>query len=226
MTSKLSWEYLSTADAVAQVASQYILTVARQAIETRGCFRFVLAGGRTPAQTYQLLRQAPAMWAHWHIYYGDERCLPADDPELNSVMAEQVWLAQVSIPKNQIHPMPVQLDPTVAAHQYAEMIATALPFDLVLLGMGEDGHTASLFPNHHHPTDEWVHVVGNAPKPPPTRLSLSIKALSETRQLLCLVTGTSKQVAVEAWRRGEYLPIARVFPKEQGKVLTDLSFNL
>ena len=221
----LQWEVFDSAETVAQVASQTILVMAEQAIKARNCFRLVLAGGRTPERTYQLLCQAKAMWTHWHIYYGDERCLPIDDPERNSVMAKQAWLNQVAIPATQIYPIPAQFAPTIAAKQYAQTIANILPFDLVLLGMGEDGHTASLFPEHLYASDELVHAVFEAPKPPAERVSLSVKALSETRQLLFLVTGISKQAAVTAWRRGEDLPVARICPKEKGRVLTDLALT-
>jgi len=218
----LQWEVFDTAEMVARVASQFILATAEQAIKKQGYFRLVLAGGRTPKRAYQLLCEAEAHWTHWHIYYGDERCLPTDDPERNSVLAQRAWLDQVTIPVTQIHPIPAQLGAVIAAKQYALIIEKVIPFDLVLLGMGEDGHTASLFPKHLHAPDELVHAVFNAPKPPAERVSLSVKALSASRQLLFLVTGDSKREAMTAWQRGEDLPVARIYPQEKGKVLTDL----
>ena len=125
---KLQWEVYDSAETVAQVASQFILMTAEQAIEARGYFRLVLAGGRTPERAYQLLRQAEARWTHWHIYYGDERCLPESDPERNSVMAQRAWLDYVAVPSTQIHPIPAQLGAVVATKQYAEIIEKILPF--------------------------------------------------------------------------------------------------
>ena len=81
---------------------------------------------------------------------------------------------------------------------------------MVLLGMGEDGHTASLFPEHQHPENELTHAVYNAPKPPPERVSLSRKALSQNHNLIIMVTGESKQESVEKWRNGEALPVSSI----------------
>jgi 6-phosphogluconolactonase len=92
---------------------------------------------------------------------------------------------------------------------------------MVLLGMGEDGHTASLFPNHHHDENELAHAVYNSPKPPPERVSLSAKALSNTQQLLFLITGANKQDAVKAWRTGANLPVATIVPENPIDVYID-----
>lgn len=219
--SAIQWQSFEHAEAVAEETYQCILTVSKLAIAHKGFFSIVLAGGSTPKQTYALLRNAKAEWANWHIYYGDERCLPEEDPERNSVMASQVWLNHVPIPKVQIHSIPAQLGAIEAASRYSDVIKEALPFDMVLLGMGEDGHTASLFPGHSHPENELVHAVFNAPKPPPERVSLSITTLCNTHTLLFLVTGASKKSAVTAWQRGENLPIAQIQPITGATVFID-----
>ena len=90
------------------------------------------------------------------------------------------------------------------------LVAAALAFDLVLLGMGEDGHTASLFPGQAHAPGELVHAVLGAPKPPPQRVSLGLAALNEAHEVLVLIAGSSKHGAVERWRRGEDLPVTRI----------------
>ncbi len=217
----LNWQLRDNADAVAYEACQKIVSCAQQAIDKKGFFSLVLAGGSTPKQTYRLLAETDSDWAHWHIYYGDERCLPENDAERNSVMAAQVWLDPVQMSSNQIHPIPAHLGTKTAAHHYTEIIKKALPFDMVLLGMGEDGHTASLFPGHTHSPDELVHAVYNAPKPPPDRVSLSVAALSNTDELLLIVTGASKREAVTAWRHGNTLPIAQIQAKQNTTVLID-----
>ncbi|MBE0436785.1 MAG: 6-phosphogluconolactonase [Methylomicrobium sp.] len=209
---KIHWHSFATADKVAASAAQQILAAAEQAIAARGAFKLVLAGGSTPEKVYQLLAESLADWSNWHIYYGDERCLPVDHAERNSRMAGSVFLDKVSIPAGQIHTMPAELGPEKAAEAYRPTIEQAGRFDMVLLGMGEDGHTASLFPGHVHSIDETVHAVFNSPKPPPERISLSAKTLSNSLQVLFLVTGAGKQEAVKQWRQGEVLPVALIRP--------------
>lgn len=206
------WHFFSTADEVAKAVCSQILEVARAAIDHKGQFKLVLAGGSTPEKVYRLLAEADADWTNWHIYFGDERCLPADHPERNSFMANRTLLDKVAIPALQIHPMLAELGPEQAAAHYSQVIDEADGFDMVLLGMGEDGHTASLFPGHRHPVDELAHAVYESPKPPPERVSMSAKALSNTQTLLFLITGTSKQQAVKQWRSGENLPVASINP--------------
>ena len=215
------WHTLETADQVAQAAYQHILNAAKQAIAERGSFKLVLAGGGTPEKVYRLLAQADADWERWFIYYGDERCLPADHAERNSLMAASVFLDKVAIPKAQVFTIPAERGPEAAAQQYRHIVAAALPFDLVLLGMGEDGHTASLFPGHRHNEDELAHAVYNSPKPPPERVSISAQALSDTQQLIFLITGANKQDAVKSWRSGEDLPVAAIIPESPVDIYID-----
>ena len=215
------WHTLETADLVALAAYQQILDAAEHAIAEHGAFKLVLAGGGTPEKVYRLLAQADADWARWFIYYGDERCLPADHADRNSLMATSVFLDKVAIPAAQIFTIPAELGPEAAAQQYQQTVATALPFDLVLLGMGEDGHTASLFPGHSHSADELAHAVYNSPKPPSERVSISAKALSNTQQLIFLITGANKQDAVKSWRSGEDLPVAAIIPKNPIDIYID-----
>ncbi|MDJ0870762.1 MAG: 6-phosphogluconolactonase [Gammaproteobacteria bacterium] len=220
------WHVLMDPESVAQEAAFRILSAAKAAIAERGVFRLVLSGGHTPERAYRFLSQAEADWANWEIYFGDERCLPADDRERNSVMAAQTWLDLVPIPSHRIHAMPAELGADRAAKEYARLVREALPFDMVLLGMGEDGHTASLFPGQEHPRDELVHAVHNAPKPPPDRVTLSAPALGDTRQILLLVTGSSKRPAIQAWCQGEPVPIARIEGMSLMEVLTDQKAGL
>jgi len=215
------WRLFDTPDAVAEAASTLILQQADRAIAERGAFHIVLAGGSTPARCYRLLTESHSDWSHWHIWFGDERCLPADHPERNSRMAQQNLLSQVPIPASQIHPIPAELGPEVAAARYQSLIEPVLPFDTVLLGMGEDGHTASLFPGQRHPVDALVVPVHGAPKPPPDRVSLGRSALGRCRQLLFLVSGAGKQTAVAAWRAGDLLPAASIHSEGSATVLLD-----
>ena len=215
------WHTLETADQVALAAYQQILNAAEQAIAEHGTFKLVLAGGSTPEKVYRLLARAGADWSKWFIYYGDERCLPADHADRNSVMAKQAFLEKVAIPDAQIFTIPAELGPEQAAEKYQQIVASALPFDMVLLGMGEDGHTASLFPGHQHQENELAHAVYNSPKPPPERVSISAKALSNTQQLIFLITGSNKQEAVNNWRSGLDLPVATIVPENPIDIYID-----
>jgi 6-phosphogluconolactonase len=119
----------------------------------------------------------------------------------------------VAIPAAQIHTMPAEMGGELAAAFYRPLVAAALPFDMVLLGMGEDGHVASLFPGHEHNQDELVHAVHNSPKLPPERVSISAKALSASHEVIFLITGSNKQDAVKRWKEGEDLPVAGIRPE-------------
>ncbi|HJR10767.1 MAG TPA: 6-phosphogluconolactonase, partial [Rhodanobacteraceae bacterium] len=125
-----------------------VLATARDAIAQHGAFDIVLAGGNTPRKLYRALRNADPDWAHWHVWFGDERCAPPDDPERNSRMTCDEWLDHVAIPAANMHPIPAESGARDAAVLYARELRGLDTFDLVLLGLGEDGHTASLFPGH------------------------------------------------------------------------------
>ena len=215
------WHTLETADQVAQAAYQQILTAAEHAIADHGNFKLVLAGGGTPEKVYRLLAQADADWGKWFIYYGDERCLPTDHADRNSLMATQAFLEKVAIPSAQIFTIPAELGAEKAAKKYQQVVANALPFDMVLLGMGEDGHTASLFPGHKNQENELAHAVYNSPKPPPERVSISALALSNTKQLIFLITGANKREAVKNWRAGQDLPVAEIVPENPIDIYID-----
>ncbi|KAF3977854.1 MAG: 6-phosphogluconolactonase [Methylococcales symbiont of Iophon sp. n. MRB-2018] len=206
------WHPFATANQVAQAVCTQILQSAEQAISARACFHLVLAGGSTPEKVYQLLAHAKTNWSKWYIYYGDERCLAADNSERNSTMATNALLSKTDIPVENIFTMPTELGAIEATKKYRQSIAKVEQFDLVLLGMGEDGHTASLFPGHINDQDETVHAVYNSPKPPSDRISLSAKTLANTRQLFFIVTGASKCEPVKQWKQGVNLPVASIAP--------------
>jgi 6-phosphogluconolactonase len=198
------WHTFRNLTELEQAATRTILDAAREAITMRGAFQLVLAGGNTPRNVYQSLRTADTAWNAWHIYFGDERCLPPEHAERNSVMAQQAWLNHVAIPPQQIHVIPAELGAEAAAARYAAILDDVGDFDLVLLGLGEDGHTASLFPGHNWPgATAAALAVHDAPKPPPDRVSLSAARLSRARAVLFLVSGSGKRQAINAWRAGQ-----------------------
>lgn len=182
------------------------------AIAQHGQFSIVLAGGNTPRAVYRLLRDAPTDWSKWHVYYGDERCLARDHVDRNSLMAEQALLGHVTIPATQIHTIPAELGSTRGAQAYAEQLESLGDFDLVLLGLGEDGHTASLFPGKPWDSEKAAIAVTHAPKPPPERVSISASRLSAAREVLFLVSGAGKQTAIDDWRAGVNIPASAIRP--------------
>ena len=215
------WTQLDEAEAIAKRSAETILEAAALAISDKGEFKLVLAGGRTPRLTYRLLAQADTDWNRWKIYYGDERCLPVGDAERNSTAAHDVWLGKVQIPETNLFTIPAELGPRAAAETYSAIVRAAVPFDLVLLGIGEDGHTASLFPGQVEPEGALVMPVYAAPKPPPERVSLTSAALSAAHSVLIQVTGTGKREALARWRKGESLPVARIGALRKLEVLMD-----
>jgi 6-phosphogluconolactonase len=211
------WQTEVDAAAVADAACRLIGMAARDAIADHGRFRMVLAGGTTPLATYRRLAASDQDWKRWSLYYGDERCAPADDPQRNSRMVQATGLAALA---GKHFPIATELGAKAAASRYRERIKAAQPFDMVILGMGEDGHTASLFPGGKWP-DKPVFAVRNAPKPPTERVTLGIGALQDCRSMLVLVTGQSKADAVRQWRDGADLPIARVSDVAHARVLVE-----
>ena len=209
------WHTCPNENAFRQQAVDVVLDAARAAIHERGRFDIVLAGGGTPRRVYEALRETETDWAAWHVYFGDERCLPETDTERNSRMANEAWLSHVSIPSAQIHPIPGEAGAPIAAAVYAATLSGVGDFDLVLLGLGEDGHTASLFPGQtaglRTNAPDAVPVF-DAPKPPPSRVSLCARRLAQTRQTLFMVTGSEKLTAVRQWTAGADIPARFIRP--------------
>ncbi len=221
----LEWRVLADADAVALAAARLIIQAAAESIEQRGRFRLVLAGGRTPEAAYRLLAHQAIDWTRWECYFGDERCLPVDHAERNSQMVERALLSQIPLAPGEVHPIAAERGAEEAAAAYARIIAAAVPFDLVLLGVGEDGHTASLFPGRPLDPEAWVIPVHDAPKPPPERVSLGLRGLQSSRHLLVLATGAGKREALRGWRAGAALPIAQVCRDQRVTLLLDEAAN-
>jgi len=209
------WHTVSDLQDLHDAALTAILDAAMLSIQQRGAFHLVISGGETPRKIYQQLRTVQTDWSKWHVYFSDERCLPKTDKNRNSRMAGNAWLDHVPIPEDQIHIIPTEIGAPQAALRYAATLSAVKMFDLVLLGLGEDGHTASLFPNHEwgdKPDSPDTLAVIDAPKPPPHRVSLSATRLSRSRGVLFLVAGESKRSAVTEWRNGKNIPAYAIVP--------------
>ena len=223
-TGDVRWLAVADVAKLERTACKRVIGAAKHAIDQRGQFLIVLAGGNTPRGVYRLLREQSAEWPRWNVYFGDERCLPAVSAQRNSNMAADEWLDHVPIPKGQLHPIPAELGANAAALAYSQTLRNVGEFDLVLLGLGDDGHTASLFPNHDWGTaldGPTVFAVFNAPKPPPERVSLSAARLSLAREVLFLIAGDSKRDAVARWRAGENIPAQAIRPGAGADVLIE-----
>jgi 6-phosphogluconolactonase len=208
---------------------------AQEAIRQRGRFILALAGGNTPRPLYQRLTQAPFVddidWGRVETYFGDERSVPADHPDSNYRMARAALLDHVPIPPANIHRM--DADPAYirqAARRYAQIVDAGVPadaagvpsFDLILLGMGPDGHTASLFPGTCVLHEQQRHVAAvYVDRMKTWRITLTLPVLNHARTLLFLVSGADKAPALarvfDAGDSGLPLPVQMLQP--HGEVL-------
>lgn len=171
------------------------------AVGARGTASLVLAGGSTPRGSYGLLARAPLPWRQIHLYFGDERCVPPGHEESNYRMARETLIDPAGVPAESVHRIEAERDPEEAAAAYARDIVARLgprpAFDVVLLGMGADGHTASLFPGSSV-LDERSRLVAAArvAKLPTPRVTLTLPAFEGARAVLFLVTGADKAPAL------------------------------
>jgi 6-phosphogluconolactonase len=189
--------------ALADAAARTVRDVAARAIAEHGRFRVAFPGGRTPGRLLAALAAPPIAgqvdWPRVEVFLADERALPPGDPERNDRLVLDSLVAPLGDHAPRIHPMAAEsADLEAAAARYAALLVE--PLDLVVLGMGEDGHVASLFPGSpllaEH--ERRVVVVRDSPKPPPCRLTLTPRTLAEARAVLVLVTGRAKHAAAQA----------------------------
>jgi 6-phosphogluconolactonase len=212
---------------VAEAAARRFIELAREAITERGRFTVALAGGSTPQRAYDLLASASYRqqldWSKAHIFFGDERSVPPDDAESNYRMANEALLSHVDLPAENIHRMNGVGDVVANARLYEDEMRTffndaAWPrFDLVLLGMGDDGHTASLFPGAQalHEEQAWVAGVW-VEKLSAYRITLTAPAINHAAHIIFLVTGENKaeplREILEGGHNPERLPAQLIKP--------------
>jgi 6-phosphogluconolactonase len=208
---QLSLELFSDPELLARNVAGRIRRACESAVESRGEFHIALAGGRTPERCYELLAAMNLSWDKLHIYFGDERCLPVGNEERNDTMAKHVWLGRVSIPESQIYSIAAELGPNQGAAHYSGLLDRAPQLDLILLGLGEDGHTASLFPNNPALDDGRSAVaVFNAPKAPAERISMGREYINRAREKWFIVSGSGKCDAMDRIMNGDPLPAAQI----------------
>lgn len=188
-------------ESLAVAAADFIAELAAKSIAARGMFSIALSGGSTPRALYGVLaaRADQIEWSRWHCFWGDERCVPPDHEDSCYRMARETLLDHVSVSAVNVHRIRCELSPSEAAHSYEQELRAFFAgewprFDLILLGMGEDGHTASLFPNTPalDVHDAWV-TANIAPSvKQPNRITLTIPAINAAANALFLVSGSSK----------------------------------
>ena len=208
--------------AAIEALSNYLVADIQRALCRQDCYRCALAGGSTPRRLYQRLAQPDVAglldWSRIHLFWGDERCVPSSDPQSNYRMIRESFLDHVPIPAGNIFPIDGTLDFERAAMTYAAVLGSE-PLDLILLGMGDDGHTASLFLTTPHLRQESRPVIATrSPLPPVNRISLSLRTINAARQVVFLVLGEHKagrlaQVMDQRGRQDAALPAAMVNPK-------------
>jgi 6-phosphogluconolactonase len=187
----------ATAEEVAEDAAASIAEALRAGGRT-----LVLTGGTSPIRTYQLLSDLDVEWGRVTVLFGDERCVPPLDPESNYRVARENLLDRAN--PATVHRIPAELGPDVGADLYAEVVTEEAPFDVVLLGVGEDGHVNSLFPGHRALKATGLTVgIHDSPKPPPERVTMTLEAIRDAKLILIIATGAGKADAVAMARRGE-----------------------
>lgn len=210
-------------------AAERFVKLAQRAVQDAGRFTVALSGGSTPRGLYALLATAEYReripWSQVHLFWGDERCVPPDHPESNYRTVAESLLSKIEIPESNVHRMAGEKEPKLAAAEYEaelknffHLSAGALPrFDLILLGLGEDGHTASLFPGSDALTDaERLVAAVYVEKLKSHRLTLTLPVLNNAAQIIFLVAGESKSAILREVLRANplssNLPAAKVQP--------------
>jgi 6-phosphogluconolactonase len=205
------------AEEVARAAASSFVELSRAAIDAQGRFSVALSGGSTPKRAYQLLAsdefKENVDWAKTHVFFGDERCVPPDDADSNYRMADEALLSRVSIPSRNVHRIMGEGDAVANSRLYEDELQiffdnAAWPrFDLMLLGMGDDGHTASLFPETEALAEMRAWVVANwIEKLGAYRITLSAPAINRSAHIAFLVTGASKAARLKEIIRGPREP--------------------
>lgn len=205
-------------------AAELFVEQAAEAISQRGRFLVALNGGNTPMRLFQLLAtdfREKLDWSNVHVFWGDERCVPVDDPGSSYGQAKEALLSHVNIPENNIHRIKGELPPPVASKEYAQTLKSFAEdnldfphFDLVYLGMGEDGHTASLFPGSPvEVTEPTLPVTANYQDRPANRVTLTQLVFNEAQMIAFMATGSKKANTLAEVLSDRYNP--ELFPAQR-----------
>lgn len=200
-------------DAVAVAAADYLYSQITNCVAIKGLCHVGLPGGSTPARCLELLADKHLPWQEIRWYTGDERCYPIGHAERNDTMIINKLFSQHGQAIDNFYAIPAELGPEEGAKHYAQLIDATEGLDIVLLGMGEDGHTASLFPGNDALDDlRSVVPVYDAPKPPSERISIGLTTLQSAGVRIIIATGRNKREAISQVRNGVPLPVSQVGP--------------
>jgi len=213
----MNFKIYNDPQAVAVAAADYLSQQIKTCVEEKGQCHVVLPGGSTPAYCLELLAQKPLPWKNIHWYPGDERCLPAGHADRNDTMMKDKLFSQqpqtITRADKNFHPIPAELGAQQGAALYAKLMTTIPGLDIAVLGMGEDGHTASLFPANAALSDlRCVVPVFDAPKAPAERISVGLMQLKSAAECIVIATGKSKYAALTQVKQGKPLPVNLVEP--------------
>ena len=203
------WHSFEQFEQASQAAADFLAERIRQTLRQKSECHVILPGGRTPRQCLGFLLEKNLPWEQIHWYPGDERCYPRGHDERNDAMLEKYFWSR--IPHCHAHPIPAERGAEQGALAYRPIVESVGQFDIAFLGMGEDGHTASLFPENPALTDTAAVVpVFDSPKPPAERVSFGIKVLRQAHSRLLLAGGASKAGVIARIRQGDALPVNRL----------------
>jgi len=220
-------QIFQTHEELAEASVKFIIETAKQAIETNGRFVISLSGGHTPERLYTLLSKPPfrdqVQWNKTFVFWGDERCVPPDDKQNNANMARTLLLDLIDIPPLNINAVPVELPPRKAANEYENTLKRffgkeAPRFDIILLGLGENGHTASLFPDAGiiFESHNWIMEV-YVPEQKMFRITMTPDLINQAHNIIFLVEGENKAAILKTVLTADYQPDK--FPAQRIKPL-------
>ena len=219
-------DILPTPEEAAQASAEFMASLAEERIEAEKRFTIALSGGSSPRRLYELLASPLFIgridWNQWHVFWGDERCVPPDHQDSNYRMARESLLDHVRIPEGQIHRIRGEADPQTAAEEYEGLLRQTFlwstpSFDLILLGMGDDGHTASLFSSTDAVSEKERLVLANwAPHLQAHRITFTLPLINSARAIALLVTEESKaqvlRQVLKPYPNEQPLPVPMVRP--------------
>ncbi|CCI44568.1 unnamed protein product [Albugo candida] len=222
------------ADDVGKAVGALVDTLSSNAIQTNGRFTIAISGGSLPKilqSGLEAMASANIDFTKWHVFFADERCVALDHADSNYRACHEAFFSRVSIPRDQIYTIDSVDDSSKAAKIYEDQLRNVFgepdvpTFDLILLGMGPDGHTCSLFPDHPLLLEKtkWVARIQDSPKPPAERITLTLPVVNNARHVAFVVTGANKAETLQAILQNEKIVEAQKLPAgmiqpRQGKV--------
>lgn len=208
-----SFHFFSDSESLAEALADELGKLINESVVACGICHMVFPGGLSPYRVLEQLRRKNLPWNNLHLYPSDERCVPVGDPERNDRLIDELIFNRVPLPEDNLHRIPAELGPDEGARQFSRLLEKTPCFDIALLGMGSDGHTASLFPDHPALYDSRQAVpVFNAPKPPSSRVSIGLKRLASASHRIVIIIGKDKIPFLESLKSTKGKPVELIQP--------------